>query len=562
MNAFFQQLAQLGAVRLIIMFGVAAGVAGALMTVGMGLGTEDRTVLYTSQDMSAIADMSDRLSQANIPFEISAGGTVILTPRQREVEARLLLARDGLPGSASMGYELFDQQRTLGATQFVQNLNRVRALEGELARTLVGLAGVADARVHLALPERRLFDRDAETPSASVVLTLRGAELSRGQAKAVRNLVAGAVPGLTSNRITILDADGALLADGSGDGEDAASAALNDRKSQEESRLAAQVTRLVERLVGRGSAAVQVSLDLDMTQVTSTAEVFDPEGQVVVSTETREESSSGENAEDDGTTTVTENIPETAEDGEGVNTQRTTSRTADNALVERTNFQNTRRTRSEIRMPGELRRLSVAVAVDGVRTETEEGGVVYEPRAAEVMAEIEALVKAAIGFSETRGDIVTVTNLPFPETTAPVIGTVAPPPISFAASDIMRFAELGVLLVVALLVILLVARPLLKAAGPSGDSGGFPALPAPAGAVTVAGVSPAAAAGDDGGPLALMAPDDGSEEMVDIASVDGALKASSVKKITDIVNEHPDKTVSVIRGWLHEGESDGDGDAD
>lgn len=266
MDSFLKQLATIGVVRLVLMFGLAAGVAGALMFVAMGAGNSQKAFLYSSGDLADIADMSNRLGQAGMPFDIAGGGSVIMVPRERVIEARLLLAQDGLPNSATMGYELFDSQNALGTTQFVQNINKIRALEGEIARTLQGMPAVATARVHLAIPERKVFERNPQKPSASVVLEVRG-ELSRRQAGAIRNLVAGAIEGLQPSRVTIMDTEGRLLFNGAGDTEDAAVDALDERRVQIESRIRNRVAELLMPLVGRDGVEVQVSAELDRKSV-------------------------------------------------------------------------------------------------------------------------------------------------------------------------------------------------------------------------------------------------------------------------------------------------------
>src|SRR5690606_39188103 len=180
-------------------------------------------------------EITQRLEAADIPYELRGDGTSIFVARSRVLEARMMLSAEGLPSQGSIGYEIFDEPDALGQTQFQQNINRLRALEGELARTIASLDGIASARVHLVLPERQLFARETEQPSASIVLQLRRDELTPSQVRAIRNLVASATPGLTTGRVTIVDESGRLLAAASSEdgavaeGVDARQVAVEER---------------------------------------------------------------------------------------------------------------------------------------------------------------------------------------------------------------------------------------------------------------------------------------------------------------------------------------------
>ncbi len=550
-NVFFRQLAQLGAARLIVMFGVAAGVAAALVMISSGVGTRSQSLLFANLSLAESAQVAERLEQAGLTYEMRAGGTAIFVDSERVLDARLMLAADGLPGSGSVGYEIFDSQDALGATQFVQNVNRIRALEGELARTIARVEGVASARVHLAIPERRLFDREASEPTASVFLELRGGALGARNARAVRNLVASAVPGLKSGRVTILDAEGRLLHDGAAEGEDVMmSAAMEERKVAYEERLRRRLLDLVESVVGLGNARIQVNAEMDFNRITERQEIFDPAGQVVRSTRTEENTADERDREDDGQVGAAQNVPDLAEapaDGSA-----RTSESASRGAVEVINYEISKRTRNEIREVGAVTRLSVAVAVNFTAEQSEEGAALSQPRTAQEMEQIAALVRSAIGFDAARGDTVEVVNVAFAAPALGPAGTAAPPPMSFTTNDVMRALELLVLAVVAVMVILLVARPLLKAAGGGGTVVMQPQELAAAGPAAIGAASDVPAA--PGGPVELMSPDDmDGEEMIEVANISGALKASSVTKVSKVVQQHQDKSVALLRNWLHEG---------
>lgn len=552
MGGFGEQLMRMGATRLVVMFGVAAGMAFALLFVAMRIGENDRALLYAGLDLAEAAEIAQELDQAGIGHEIGAGGTAVYVDAREVANARMMMAAEGLPSSGSVGYEIFDNQDALGSSRFVQNVNLVRALEGELGRTIRALDGVASARVHLALPERRLFERDAVDATASVWIELRHDDLAARHARAIRTLVAGAVPGLSPSNVTILDSNGRVLAAGGGDDPAMASAdALDERRAGVEESIRRRIIDLVEGIVGPGAVRAQVAADVDFNRVTEEAVIFDPEGRVARAVTRESESANEADREGENAVSVSENVPET--DGADAGADRR-SESSSTLTRETTNYEISRRTRLEEHEVGVVRRLSVAVAVDGARAVDDEGAPLYTARTDQEMAEIEALVRSAIGFDEARGDVVTVRNMAFARAPVPDFPAAAGG-FSLATIDVMRVAELGVLLLVAVMIIFLVVRPLVR-----GAVAGPAALPAGA---ALAGASPAALAAAGGPAAALEAGAAGeraglpapsgqdSEDSIDIAKIEGQVKASSVKKISEIVSTHPDESASIIRTWLH-----------
>lgn len=544
----------MGATRLIVMFGVAAGVAGALMLVTLNAGESGKALLFSDLEMSEAAAITERLDQSGIAYDLRGGGSAVFVDKRRVLDARMMLSEEGLPRSGSVGYEIFDSQDALGSTRFVQNINRVRALEGELSRTIRALDGVASARVHLALPERRLFEREEGEAKASVWIELRQDDLAGRHARAIRNLVAGAVPGLKPSRVTILDGEGRLLADGSEDSAaDGLSMVMEDRRAQIEERIRLRIVDLVESAVGRGKVRAEVAAEIDMSRVTESAEIYDPNGQVVRSSETIEESSSDTDKEADGAVSVSENIPETASDND--EDAGRVAEAASNRVSEIVNYEISKTTRTQVHEIGAITRLSVAVAVDGESFIAEDGSLSYVPRSAEEMQRIQALVRTAAGFNEERGDTIEVANVRFAREPAPPMGEPVATMFAFDKNDIMRGVELLVLTVVATMIIFLVARPLLR--GAVAPMGGMPALAAPGAAH--GGGGQAALAAPQGAPAAeggqaLPAPAPSPvDAAVDVMKIDGQVKASSIKRMAEIVDAHPDESVSILRTWLHEG---------
>lgn len=536
MNALTNFLLKAGPTRLIAALGVTALVAAAVFALVFRMGGEEKALLFSGIDMREAGEITQKLETANIPYELKGDGTTIFVPRSQVLSARLMLSESGLPSRGNIGYEIFDNPDALGQTQFQQNINRLRALEGELARTIGSLDGVESARVHLVLPERQLFAREAEQPSASIVIKLRRDPLTAGQVRAVRNLVASATPGLTANRVTILDETGALLAAASNGEEGGGGEGVDARQTSQEARIRSTVTDIVESIVGPGNARVQVSAEMDFSRVTETQDRFDPEGRVARSTSTTEEEQTG--ASRSGASTSGQNVP----DGGGGSTNESQAERT-NRNSETINYEISRTTRTEISEGGRMKRLSVAVAVDGVTTPGANGGEpAWAPRSAEDIQQITALVKSAVGFNEQRGDTVEVVSMRFARPDAEQGSESGP---AFLANlDVMRLVEIGAALVAALATVFFVLGPLVSGLIRGGARGG--GLPGLGGA-----------GGADGPPIAaaLPGPDgvymENESPTIDVARIQGRVTASSTKRVAEVVDQHPEESAQIIRGWLN-----------
>jgi flagellar M-ring protein FliF len=505
-------------------------------------------LLYADLDLKDSGQIAQKLDALGIPYEIKAGGSGILVPNDQVAKLRMTMAEAGLPRGGSVGYELFDKSEGLGTSSFVQNINQVRALEGELARTISSLASVQSARVHLVLPRREAFQRDRQEPSAAIVLKLRGAErLSKGQVAAIRHLVAAAVPGLKPTEISVVDGEGNLLARG-GDENGLAGANADEARIAYENRLARTVEEMIERTVGPGKVRAEVHADMDFDRVTTSSETYDPDGQVVRSTQTVTE----QNDQNDGTdqaVTVANNLPDAQKPGAGAAGRSKSARNE-----ETVNYEISKKVTSHVREGGVVRRLSVAVLVDGVWALDKGGARQWQPRSAEDMKRIETLVRSAIGFDEKRGDRVEVVNLRFAG--GEEVGTPSDAGLTLLGlekNDLIRLAEGLVLLLVGLLVILLVVRPFLNRLAenaPTLAPAGVPLLPD--GTPAVAGALPAP-------PGTALAPSTGGggdesdeDSFIDISKVEGRVKKSSVKKIGEIVDKHPDEAIAILRQWMYQ----------
>jgi flagellar M-ring protein FliF len=540
-DGLLKAITSLGPARLFGALGVTAVVAAALFALVFRVGGEEKALLFADVSMAEASEIANRLDQAAIAYELRGDGTTIFVPRSKVLSARLMLSEEGLPSQGSVGYEIFDRQDALGATQFQQNINRLRALEGELARTIASIRGVERARVHLVLPEKRLFERSEQKPSASIVLKTSGAPLTQGQVRAIRNLVSSAVPDLPTGRVTVADDTGRLLAAADDDSGAAAAEAIEERTTSLEQRMKDQVLSIVESVVGPGAARVQVKADVDFNRITETSQTFDPDGRVVRESSSIEDSSEETENASNGAATAGRNLPDGAgEDGENVRGAQT-ERTEESVRYEISNT-----TKTEIVEGGRVRRLSVAVAVDGVTTPpaAEGGEPTWAPRPQEELDQIAALVRSTVGFDEARGDTIEVVNLRFAP--SPTLGTEvgAPGLLSFDSDDIMRGAEIAAALVAGLAIVIFVLRPL--ASGLVRGGTGARALEFPGAVVSGGGALTGAvpvSLGEEG-PL---------DEHIEIARIQGQVKASSVKRVSDLIKENPDESAQIIRTWLADG---------
>jgi flagellar M-ring protein FliF len=515
------------------------------------------------EDSSAIAKDLERQA---IPYELKNDGAIVLVAKDQVTRLRMKLAEGGLPKGGGVGYEIFDKSDALGATSFVQNINRLRALEGELARTIRALDRVQAARVHLVLPERALFSRDKAEPTASIVLKVRG-QLEPQQVRAIRHLVASAVNGLKPQRVSVVDETGRLLADGSAD-DGPGGVSADERKIAYEKRLRDQVESIVTSVVGAGRARVQLTADFDFNRITQTTDKYDPESRVVRSSQTREEVTANSDPTA-GSVSVGNELPNANARGE--NQQRDQNRKTEEIV----NYEISRTTKTEVIDGGGIKRVSIAVVVDGTYAKNDKGELTYQPRSKEEIDRIAALVRTAIGYDQKRGDQIEVANLRFAESQQM---PVAEPEgwlgyLRFTKDDIMHWIEQGVMALLGLLVLLLVVRPLVRriftpeaalaaralgalgapavAAGPAGitiGGGGVNITAAPGGSITSSGGPNVSIVGSD----ESVAISNRTSAMIDIAQVQGQVHAQSVQKVGELADKNPNETVSIIRTWLHE----------
>ncbi len=517
------------------MVAVAIALIGFFAFLIMRMSAPQMTMLFSDLSMEDASAIIKDLERQNIPFQMRNDGGTILVPRDRVTRLRMKLAEGGLPKGGGVGYEIFDRSDTLGATSFVQNVNHLRALEGELARTIRALDRVQMARVHLVLPERQIFSRDRPEASASIVLKVRGA-LEPQQVRAIRHLTASAVNGLKPERVSVVDETGRLLADGAR-GDSSMGVSADERQTAYERRLREQVETILTSVVGPGRARVQLTADFNFNRVTQTSEKYDPEGRVMRSSQTREESSASANGQE-GQVTVGNELPGGQRTGEGTQSPRDQSRKTEEVV----NYEISRSTKTEVTEGGRVNRVSVAVLVDGNYTRGANGEPAYQPRDKEELDRISALVRTAIGFDQRRGDQVEVVNLRFAET--PVTPLAEPPGLlgflQFTKSDVMHWVEILVMGLLGLVVLFTVIRPLVRR------------ILAPDGTNQAVAVADSDAPGIDAVPEVIKVTPNETAKMIDIAQVQGQVHAQSVQRVGELVQQNPGETVAIIRTWLHE----------
>lgn len=418
MGALLQRLAalwgQLPASQRVALASALAVTGGVLALLVRLAGQPAYVTLYADLEPQDASRITDALESQQVPHRLSRAGTAIEVPSERVYELRLKLAAQGLPAAGTVGFEIFDDS-SLGITPFQQRIRFRRAIEGELGRTISRLKPVRWARVHISLPERAVFKRDREAPSAAVVVSLRpGQSLDGSEAQGIAHLIAGAIEGLATTQITIVDDQGRMLLRPSG-GEDAAlaSSALDIRRGLER-ELAKRAQSLLDAALGSGHSVITVAATIDRRRIDETLERVNPDESALISEQRVEEVRSSPSGGAGGVPGTRSNVPPGGaglESGGGQSSEQVTRETS--------NFE-VSRSRSHTIVPiGSLKKLSVAVLVDGTYTPTPPTEAepnpppVYSPRTKDELVQIEEIVKSSVGFDEDRGDLIRVENLEF-----------------------------------------------------------------------------------------------------------------------------------------------------
>jgi flagellar M-ring protein FliF len=541
-NELTGMIRSFGIARLAAIIGVTIGVALAMGLIVTRIGEQPMTLLYSDLDLKDGQDIAARLDQDSVKYNLreNGGQVSIYVPTKDSAALKLKLAGDGFVAkSGEVGYEIFDGQDALGTTSFQQNINRLRALEGEIARTISTISGVRSARVHLVLPDRELFSRDKQQATASIVVDAP-AGLDKRSVRAIVNLTASATPSLSPSRVTVLDSAGDLLASGQ-EGDDMLGGAggVDERIAATEARIRRTVEDIVGRIVGPENLRVQVAADIDFSRVTETANIIDPDSQTVLSATTVEDASNSNDPALTRGVTVANQLPEAQiVDPQGLTAATSSARRTE----ETTNYEMTRTVRNEVRENGGVKRLSVAVALNVPTSVNDNGALVPAPRSEEELSRITSLVRSAIGYSAVRGDQVDVIETNFQPLNLGAIGELSAgatkAPIAMNSDFMMRAGEVGALAIVAIAFIVFVLRPLLAPATPN-------QLPSPSPAARELALNNqhAALPSIPGGAL---------ENLIDLAQVDGKVKASSLKRVAEVVKTHSDESAGILKSWIRQ----------
>jgi flagellar M-ring protein FliF len=536
----------LGPLRLAALGGVGLATLGLLGFLVLRSNEPPMALLYGDLDQRDAGQVVAALERARVPHRIGRGGAEVMVPTDQVARLRLQLARDGIPAGGSVGYEIFDRSGGLTTTPFQQDLNRLRALEGEIARSIRTLNGVSAARVHLVMPRREPFSRERGEAQASVVLQMRGSQrLDRDGVQAVLHLVSAAVPGLRPQNISIVDGRAELLARGGQalpGSEQGLALTHEEMRRAQEMRIARGVEEMLERSLGMGRVRVEATVELDTDRVQTTEQRFDPDNQVPRSTQsTTETNRSGEPQN----VSVANQLP-------GAPTTQTGGpQSQENRQEETTNYEIGQTSRTTIRAHPVLRRLSVAVLVDAVAEPGEAGAAPrIRERTREELDRIAALVRGAIGYDERRGDRLEVVSLRFADPAA-IAAEDAPSLIAglLTPAVVTRLTESGLLALVALAALLLLGRPMVSRITAAMEQRSIGALAEPGDAMLAGpGAAVLAAAG---APAAQLSAGPATvEEMVDVAMVQGPLRASSLQRIAEMVEQNPDAALTLVRRWL------------
>jgi flagellar M-ring protein FliF len=545
-----QQIKDLGPMKLGIIGGVAALMLAFLTFLAMRSGGPGPVeLLYSNLKPEESSSIVTYLEQNKVPYELRAGGTQIFVPDNKVDLTRVQLAGQGLPSSNSgVGFEIFDKNEALGTSQFVHNVNYMRAIEGELSRSISTLDPIAEARVHVVIPKRELFSRNMQPPTASVVVTMKhGKSLAKSEIQAIRHLVATAVPGLELNRITLVDNAGKLLARGALDENDIGEAAseADEYRVRYEQRMKKQIEELLEQTVGLGNVKANITAQIDFDRIVKKSQNFDPDGQVARSTQTIEESEQNRERSQDTNVTVKNNLPDPNPENAGL-----VNESQRNKSDETINYEISKEEINHVQEIGTVQKISVAVLVNGTMKAGEDGVMKYTERSPEELEQLSKLVRSAIGFDEERGDMVQVINMPF---SGMEDGMETASSLDWLKEDFHNILQTAILGIVAILAILLVIRPLVNRAietttfteeEPEDVNTLLPSGGQVAGQLTDQRGVPI---GPDGQPMPELLEDD---SLISVMGIEGGIKSSSMRRVTALIDKNPEEALNVLRSWL------------
>lgn len=541
MKDLLETIRKLGMARVAMLAGVTLGILGAFAWLELQGPDHGRmTILASDLDQQSIQQLSTELTGRKIPFRLD--GSQIFVPDGDLATARSLLTAQGLSQTGVTGYEIFDRGNDLAVTDFDQQVKLTRALEGEIARTIVSVRGITQARVHLVLPRREPFAHDRQRAQASVMLKIAGKQkLSAEAVQSVVNLVAASVPGLRPQDVTVVDSNLHLLVQ-AGDGNDprTRSAMEEDVRQRTESRLTQAVELMLERSLGPGHVHAEASIRMNFDKVNETQEKYDPDGSVVRSTQNV--TSNNKTTDKAPSVSLQNNLP-------NADAGASASGSQEGRQEETTNYEIGKTVRAIIHDQPQVERVTLAVMVDGVDEVGADGKRNWKARDQADLDRIEKLVKSAIGFDEKRGDRLDVVSMQFVSTmdaaeTAPVVrpGRVNGDLVTFLQMVAFGVVGFGIIILTARSILAGLKKPVETLALAGATVGGDGAVAIGSGGPSSIGIEHNGADGE-----ALSEED---EDMVALNQIQGRMRASSIRKVTHLVERHPDTTLGIIRGWI------------
>lgn len=538
--------------------GSSVAVLGLLLLLGRGSVTPDYALLYAGLDPAAAGEVVAELDAQGVPYRIAGGG--IEVPAADRDRLRMVLAGNGLPRTGGAGYEILDSLSGFGTTSQMFDAALQRAKEGELARTMLAHPGIRAARVHISGEARSPFDRGTRLAASVVVTPNAPGAIGADQARALRYLVSSAVSGLGPEDVAVIDGSSGRVIDGD---DPLGGGGLSSRRAAE---LRKNVLRLLEPHVGIGGALVEVHVDLVTEQESYVERRIDPDSRVQIATEKAEtnRSSTGSGT---GPVTVASNLP----DGDTAGTGGT-EQSSDRESREQAQYDFSEVTREVVRQPGDIRRISVAVLVDGHTEVGTDGTPVWTARTAEELEALESLVASAVGLDPARGDSLTLRSMRLVGPSEPD-ATPSPPLVSFGELDTMRLIQLGVLTVVLLGLAAFVVRPLLRARAlplpPAraaiASDGADPDMPVAATPPATASAGPGLTdMSQDAAEIPSMAigtfafPDDGPLADAGSGSTGPSARldeAEAVARLRNLIADRREEALEVLRGWVEASET-------
>ncbi|MBY0580739.1 MAG: flagellar M-ring protein FliF [Rickettsiales bacterium] len=416
--------------------------------------------LYSELSDNDRLNVTLKLQSMGVDYKVDIKNSQILVPAHKVLELRMYFSQSGLISSGNIvGYEIFDKENGLGSSQFLNNINSLRALEGELSRTINSLSQIENSRVHLVLPKKELFSKSNVTPSASIMIKLKpGASISKNEVKAITNLVSKAVPDLISENITIIDSMGhPLKIPGSENegllGGDNSEFKLIEYQNLLEKQLKLKIEHLLESRVGIGKVKVDVAAKINNNREVMVSEFFDPDGQVIRSKKTSEERE--KDGDENENISVANNIPNSNQQISGSNQMPKTKSKLDDI----TNYEISKTVTNKIIEEGGVEKLSVGILVDGYyEIDESTKKQVYQKRSDEELAQLKILVKSAIGFDEKRGDQLEIINLEFTNDKLQD----SDQKINWLDENLKNLIQMGMIGVIVILIILLIFKPILS----------------------------------------------------------------------------------------------------